>query len=41
MRSHKRLDSRGESQEGHSPEPDGRTAARLPQRHLVDRVVIA
>ena len=35
MRSHKRLDSRGESREGHSPEPDGPTAARLPQRHLL------
>ena len=41
MRSHTRLDSRGESQEGHSREPDGPTAARLPQPHLLSRVVIA
>jgi hypothetical protein len=41
MRSHSRLDSRAESQEGHSPEPDGRMAARLPQRHSLTRMVIA
>jgi hypothetical protein len=41
MRSHSRLDSRAESQEGHSPVPDGLTAARLPQPHSLTRVVIA
>ena len=39
MRSHPRLDSRAESREGHSPQPDGPTAARLPRLRSLTRVV--
>ncbi|MCU1536688.1 MAG: hypothetical protein JWP82_1039 [Humibacillus sp.] len=41
MRSPTRHDSRAESREGHSPQPDGPTAARLPHLHLLTRVVTA